>query len=127
MSDLKHYQRVKYIDTYIHHNHSVGVLVEYICDTTIPSTDIVFQQHVQQTAMQIASGNPADVNALLDQYSIKNPDQRIKEILSELVESLGENIEIVRFVRWDTEVTHSDFEDNDPPPEASSAALRAVK
>ena len=117
---------MRYIDTYVHHDHSVGVIVEYICDTVIPSKDKVFQEHVHKTAMHIASANPADVKVLLEQCSINNPEKKVAELLSELVDTFKENIELVRFVRWDTENGSSDFGNDDPPPEASSAALRAV-
>jgi len=127
MSNIKHYERTKYIDTYIHHNHSVGVLVEYVCETTIPSAEKKFQEHVQQTAMQIASANPTNVNELLAQNSIINPDKKVAELLQELAEYFKENIEILRFLRWDTEVQPPDFGNDDPPPETSSAALRVVK
>jgi len=127
MSDLKHYQRVKYIDSYVHHGHNVGVLVEFICDTTIPGTNTLFREHVQRTAMQIASQNPTTNDELMEQYSIVYSDKKISELHSELQQGLDENIELVRFIRWDTEIKPSDFGNNDPPPEASSAALRAVK
>ena len=127
MSDLKHYERVKYVDGYVHHDHNVGVLVEFICDTTIPSTVKIFREYAQRTAMQIASQNPTTIDELMEQYSIVNPEKKVSELHSELQGSLAENIELVRFIRWDTKLKPLDFGSDDPPPEASSAALRAVK
>lgn len=127
MSDLKDYQRVKYIDTYVHHDHRVGVLIEYISDTSIPGQDKSFQDHVRHTAMLVASVNPSSVNELLEQDSIKDPKKKISDLVSGLTEKYRENIQINRFLRWDTEIKPSDFEDPEPPPEASAAALRAVK
>ncbi|MCD4650835.1 MAG: translation elongation factor Ts [Candidatus Cloacimonetes bacterium] len=39
-------------------------------------------------------------NCLLEQEFVKNPDIRIKDLVNEAVSTLGENIQIARFVRY---------------------------
>ena len=39
-------------------------------------------------------------NVLLEQTFVKNPDQSIQDLLSDTISTLGENIEIKRFSRF---------------------------
>ena len=39
-------------------------------------------------------------NVLLEQNYVKNPDQTIQDLLSDTISTLGENIEIKRFSRF---------------------------
>ena len=39
-------------------------------------------------------------NVLLEQIFVKNPDQTIQDLLSDTISTLGENIEIKRFSRF---------------------------
>lgn len=42
-----------------------------------------------------------DENCLLEQPFVKNPDQKIKDLLTEKIAVLGEKITVRRFVRWE--------------------------
>ena len=42
-----------------------------------------------------------DENCLLEQAFVKNPDQKIKDLLTEKIAVLGEKISVRRFVRWE--------------------------
>ena len=46
-------------------------------------------------------------NCLLEQAYIKDPDKKVKDLLTELIATLGENIRIKRFVRFAIGETHS--------------------
>ena len=46
-------------------------------------------------------------NCLLEQAYIKDPDKKVKDLLTELIATLGENISIKRFVRFAIGETHS--------------------
>ena len=46
-------------------------------------------------------------NCLLEQAYIKDPDKKVKDLLTELISTLGENISIKRFVRFAIGETHS--------------------
>lgn len=42
-----------------------------------------------------------DENCLLEQPFVKNPDQKVKDLLTEKIAVLGEKITVRRFVRWE--------------------------
>ena len=46
-------------------------------------------------------------NCLLEQAYIKDPDKKVKDLLTEMIATLGENISIKRFVRFAIGETHS--------------------
>ena len=46
-------------------------------------------------------------NCLLEQAYIKDPDKKVKDLLTETIATLGENISIKRFVRFAIGETHS--------------------
>jgi elongation factor Ts len=50
------------IDAYIHHNNTVGVLVEVNCETDFVAKTDAFQKLVRDLAMQVAAANPTYVS-----------------------------------------------------------------
>ena len=134
------------VDSYIHGNGRIGVLVEVNCETDFVARNEVFKTFVRDVAMQIAASSPLyvaqeDVPAdalekeaailraqalnegkpekivdkivagriskyyddycLLEQSFVKDPERKVKDILAEKVATLGENIKIRRFVRYE--------------------------
>jgi len=134
------------VESYIHGNGRIGVLVEVNCETDFVAKNEEFKAFVRDVAMQIAAASPLyvaqeDVPAdalekeaailraqalnegkpekivdkivsgriskyyedycLLDQSFVKEPERKVKDILAEKVATLGENIKIRRFVRYE--------------------------
>ncbi len=77
----------------------VGVIVEVNCETDFVAKTDAFMAFVQMVAEQIAKKNPADVDALLAQDSVKAPGSTINALLNEAVAKIGEKISIRRFAR----------------------------
>ena len=50
----------------------------------------------------MASENPANVEALLEEKSIVEPDKTVKEVLTNKIATIGENMSIRRFERFET-------------------------
>jgi len=78
--------------------------------------DLIEKEKEIATAQLIAEGKPEDIidkilpgkvekfykeNCLLEQSFVKNPDLTIKDLVAEKVGSIGENINIRRFVRFE--------------------------
>lgn len=90
------------IDSYIHNNKQIGVLIEARSETDFVARNEEFQLFVHNLAMHIAASDPIDTEALLQQPYIKNPQITIGDYLSEMIQKFGENLEISRFIRYNT-------------------------
>lgn len=88
------------IDSYIHGNGKVGVLVELLCETDFVARTDDFKKLSHEIAMQIAAMNPKDVAELLKQEYIKDGSNTIENLIKQTVGKLGENIVIKRFQRF---------------------------
>ncbi|MBI5798614.1 MAG: elongation factor Ts [Candidatus Yonathbacteria bacterium] len=88
------------VDAYIHSNKTVGVLVEFSCETDFVARNEEFVAMARDIAMHITAVNPADVAELLDQPFIKNPDLTIKQLIDGGVQKFGEKIAVSRFSRF---------------------------
>ena len=134
------------VESYIHGDGRIGVLVEVNVETDFAAKNPEFREFVKDVAMQIAATKPEyvrreDVPAeviekekeiikaqainegkpeavaekivagridkfyeevcLLEQDFIKDPDKKVQEVLTEKISSIGENITIRRFVRFE--------------------------
>ena len=134
------------VESYIHGDGRIGVLVEVNIETDFAAKNPEFREFVKDIAMQIAATKPEyvrreDVPAevvekemeimkaqainegkpeavaekivagridkyygevcLLEQDFIKDPDKTVQQVLTEKISSIGENITIRRFVRFE--------------------------
>lgn len=89
------------IFSYVHHNKKVASLIEILCETDFVAKNRDFQTFGQELAMQIASMPSVDLQALLEQFYIRDPSKKISDLVKETVLKLGENIKIKRFLRWE--------------------------
>jgi elongation factor Ts len=114
------------VGCYIHMD-KLGVMIEVNCETDFVARTDDFRQLVKDVAMHIAAANPTYLvredgkpaqvvekivegklekfyadTCLLDQIFVKDPDQKkkVKDIITEKVAKLGENIVVRRFVRY---------------------------
>jgi elongation factor Ts len=77
----------------------VGVVVEINSQTDFVAKNEKFQGYVSNVAAIIAKENPADVDALMA-LAYPETDRTVKDIQNDLVLSIGENINVRRFVRY---------------------------
>jgi len=89
------------IFSYVHHNKKVASLVEIACESDFVSGNKDFQVVGQEIAMQVASIKAENVEELLDQEYIRDPSKKIGDLIKESILKFGENMKIVRFIRWD--------------------------
>ena len=79
----------------------VAALVEVNCETDFCAKSEAFVQFVKDIAKVVMSEDPADVDALL-QCKYPGSEHTVAETLPEKVMSIGENLQIRRFARFDT-------------------------
>src|SRR3989344_1235005 len=86
--------------SYIHNTGRVGAMVEIACETDFVANTDDFMTLCKEVAMQVASMDPEDVEALSKQSYIRDGSRTIEELVKALVAKTGENSKIVRFVRF---------------------------
>ena len=77
----------------------VGVVVEVNCETDFCAKSDLFAAFVKDIAKVIAEQDPADVDALMNCKYVGS-DLTVSETMPEKVMSIGENLQIRRFVRF---------------------------
>lgn len=88
------------IASYVHGGGKIGVLVDMRCETDFVARSDDFKELSREIALQVASMDPSSVEELLTQPSIKESSRTVKELVSDFIAKLGENIVIHRFSRF---------------------------
>lgn len=88
------------IESYIH-NERVGVLLELRCETDFVARADVFRNLAHELAMQIAAMNPENMELLFNQPYIKDESITVSELIKRGIATLGENIKVERFCRYE--------------------------
>lgn len=86
------------VQSYVH-NERVGAMVELRSETDFVARSEPFKELAKNLAMQIAAMAPEDVEHLLEQPFIKDPERTVKDIVSEVISKVGENVQIGKFYR----------------------------
>lgn len=81
------------------HGGKIGVLVEVRCETDFVAKTDDFKNLAHELALQVASMDPVDVEALLKQDYIRDPSQKVDDLIKAAIAKLGENIRIASFSR----------------------------
>ena len=87
---------------YVSEDNKVGAAVEVNSETDFVAKNEEFRTFVQALAKQVAINNPADVEALLNEEYIEEAGKKVSEVLTDKVAKIGENMNIRRFVRFET-------------------------
>lgn len=88
------------VGSYIATDKKVGVLVEVNCETDFVAKNPDFQKFVQDTALAIAEKAPANNEALANVKLASG--STVSETVTALVAKVGENMNVRRFVRFET-------------------------
>ena len=104
------------IETYVHTGGRIGAMVEVNCETDFVARTDEFKEMAHCLAMQVAALNPQYISeedvpegtevvpeetCLLSQQYIKDPDMTVKDVITEIIAKVGENITIGRFTRYE--------------------------
>ncbi len=90
------------VETYISEDGKVGVVVEVNAETDFVAKNEDFRNFVEDVAKQVALKNPANVEELLAQPSIAEEGKTVQEVLTNKIATIGENMSIRRFERFET-------------------------
>ena len=77
----------------------VGAMIEVNSETDFVAKNEVFQNFVKDLATVVMTDNPADV-AALGACKYPGEDKLVSDVLTEKVATIGENLQIRRFVRF---------------------------
>ena len=87
---------------YVSEDKKVGVAVEVNAETDFVAKNEEFKAFVADVAKQIAEKNPATVEELLAQESMVEAGKTVQEVLTNKIATIGENMTIRRFARFET-------------------------
>jgi elongation factor Ts len=87
------------VETYIHPNGQLGVLIEVNCQTDFVARNDDFKQLVKHLALQAATAD--SVESLLNQPYTGNNSLSVDEAVKQCIAKLGENIQVRRFAKFD--------------------------
>ncbi len=90
------------VTTYISEDGKVGTVVEVNAETDFVAKNDEFKKFVADVAKQVAEKNPANVEDLLAEKSIAEPDKTVQEVLTNKIATIGENMSIRRFERFES-------------------------
>ena len=83
---------------------NIGVVIEVNAETDFVAANADFQNFVKACANTVIDSNPADVEALLA-CKASGSDETVDALLKEKILTIGENIKIRRFARFEGVVT----------------------
>ncbi len=90
------------VTTYVTEDGKIGAVVEVNAETDFVAKNDEFKKFVSDVAKQIVEKNPATVEDLLKQQSIAEPEKTVEEVLTNKIATIGENMSIRRFERFET-------------------------
>jgi len=88
------------IESYIHQNKKIGVLLDIRCESDFVAKSADFQNLAHEICLQIAAMASEETSLLLQPW-IKDETKTIKDLISEYVAKVGENIVIKEFTRYE--------------------------
>ena len=91
------------VTTYISEDGKVGAAVEVNAETDFVAKNEEFKSFVADVAKQVALKAPKSVEELLAQTSITEPDKTVQEVLTNKIATIGENMSIRRFERFESD------------------------
>lgn len=86
--------------SYVHAGGKVGVLLDLRCETDFVARTDTFQNLGKELCLQIASMDPEDVEKLLEQEYVRDPSKKVGDLVGESAGTVGENIRVERFTRY---------------------------
>ena len=90
------------VAAYVSEDKKVGAVVEVNAETDFVAKNDEFKAFVADVAEIVTLENPADVDALLE-VKYKGTEKTVKEVLTDKIATIGENMSIRRFQRFESE------------------------
>ena len=90
------------VEAYISEDGKIGAVVEINSETDFVAKNEEFKTFVMDVAKQVAEKNPKDVEELLSQEASFDTGKTIQEVLVDKIATIGENMNIRRFIRFES-------------------------
>ena len=90
------------VEAYISEDGKVGAIVEVNSETDFVAKNEEFKTFVMNVAKQVVEKNPKDVEDLLNQEATFEAGKTVNEALVEKIATIGENLSIRRFARFES-------------------------
>ena len=90
------------VDAYVSEDAKIGAVVEVNAETDFVSQNDEFKKFVADVTKQVALNNPKDVESLLAEKFISDSEKTVQDALVDKIATIGENISIRRFNRFET-------------------------
>ena len=90
------------VEAYISEDEKVGAIVEVNSETDFVAKNEEFRTFVMDVAKQIVKNNPESVEALLAEPAMFEEGKTVNEVLIDKIATIGENMTIRRFARFET-------------------------
>ena len=91
------------VEAYVSEDGKIGAVVEVNSETDFVAKNEEFKNFVMNVEKQVVEKNPATVEELLAQDSIEVPGKTVNEVLVDKIATIGENMNIRRFERFESE------------------------
>ena len=91
------------VEAYISEDGKIGAAVEVNSETDFVAKNEEFRTFVMDVAKQVVVNNPATVEELLAQPSLAVSGKTVNEVLIDKIATIGENMSIRRFARFESE------------------------
>ena len=90
------------VEAYVAEDGKIGAIVEVNAETDFVAKNEEFKTFVMNVAKQVAKTNPKDVETLLAEEATFEPGKTINEVLIGKIATIGENMNIRRFARFES-------------------------
>jgi len=91
------------VEAYVSEDGKIGAAVEVNSETDFVAKNEEFRTFVMDVAKQVVANNPATVEELLAQPSLTVAGKTVNEVLIDKIATIGENMSIRRFARFESE------------------------
>ncbi len=91
------------VEAYISEDGKTGAVVEVNAETDFVAKNEEFRTFVMDVAKQVVKNNPSSVEELLAEPSISVEGKTVNEVLIDKIATIGENMSIRRFTRFETD------------------------
>ena len=88
------------VEAYVHAGGRIGAMVELSSETDFVARNPDFRGLAKEIAMQVAAMDPKNVDELLEQAYIRDASKTIKELVTTIAATTGENVRVRRFKRF---------------------------
>ena len=90
------------VTAYVSEDGKIGAVAEVNAETDFVAKNEEFKVFANDVAKQVAVKNPKDANELLAQTFINDETKTVSEVLTNKIATIGENMSIRRFERFET-------------------------